>query len=323
MDYVRLGKTGLEVSRICFGCMSFGKVTEQRPWALPIDDARPMFRAAWDAGINFYDTANVYAEGTSEEITGALLKEIAPRDQWVLASKVNGRMHEGPNGMGLSRKAILSEIDKSLKRLGTDYLDLYQIHRFDPNVPYEETMGALHDVVKAGKARYIGASSMYAWQFAKYQLAAERDGGTKFVSMQNQISLVYREEEREMLPLCIADGIGVIPWSPLGGGKLTRPWGETASKRASTDRWNKHMYEETANKRVVDAVEALAKSRGVPMAQIAMAWLLGKPGVHAPIVGISKLSQLDDAVKAVGLKLGADEIASLEKPYETFWVTGF
>jgi aryl-alcohol dehydrogenase-like predicted oxidoreductase len=323
MDYVRLGRTGLEVSRICFGCMSFGKVTENRPWVLPLDQARPMYKAAWDAGINFFDTANVYAEGTSEEITGTLLKELAPRDQWVLATKVNGRMHQGPNGMGLSRKSILSEIDKSLKRLGVDYVDLYQIHRFDPNVPYQETMGALDDIVKAGKARYIGASSMWAWQFAKYQLAAERDGGTKFVSMQNQVNLVYREEEREMLPLCKTDGIGVLPWSPLSGGKLTRPWGASTTKRAETDRWGKTMYDDASNKGVVDAVEKTAKARGVPMAQVAMAWVLAKPEIHSPIVGVSKLSQVDDAVASVGLKLTAEEIAALEAPYKTFAVTGF
>ncbi|MEQ1901842.1 MAG: aldo/keto reductase [Devosia sp.] len=323
MDYVRLGRTGLEVSRICFGCMSFGKVTESRPWALPIDQARPMYKAAWDAGINFFDTANVYAEGTSEEITGALLKELAPRDQYVLATKVNGRMHQGPNGMGLSRKAILSEIDKSLQRLGVDHVDLYQIHRFDPNVPFEETMGALHDVVKAGKARYIGASSMWAWQFAKYQRAAEVNGWTKFISMQNQVNLVYREEEREMLPLCKADGIGVLPWSPLSGGKLTRPWGDKSTKRAETDRWGKTMYEDAANKGVVDAVEKIAKARGIPMAQVAMAWVLAKPEVHSPIVGVSKLSHVEDAVASVGVKLSAEEIAALEAPYKTFLVTGF
>ena len=235
MDYTRLGKTGLEVSRICFGCMSFGKTTDERPWVLGLDEARPIYKKAWESGINFFDTANVYAQGTSEEITGALIKELAPRDEIVLATKVFGRMRPGPNGQGLSRKAILAEIDNSLRRLDVDYVDLYQIHRFDPFTPYEETMEALDEVVKSGKARYIGASSMWAWQFAKYQQAAERNGWTKFVSMQDQISLVYREEEREMLPLCKADGIAVLPWSPLGGGKLTRPWG-TASKRATTDR---------------------------------------------------------------------------------------
>jgi len=323
MDYVRLGRTGLEVSRICFGCMSFGKPTENRPWVLPLDDARPLYRKAWEAGINFFDTANVYAEGTSEEITGALLKELAPREEIVLATKVNGRMRPGPNGMGLSRVSILTEIDKSLKRLGVDHVDLYQIHRFDPHTPVEETMEALNDVVRAGKARHIGASSMWAWQFAKYQHAAERNGWTKFVSMQNQVSLVYREEEREMLPLCRDQGVGVLPWSPLGGGKLTRPWGETGSARAQTDRWGKEMYNNDQSKPVVDALEAVAKAKGKPMAQVAMAWLLSKPGVHSPIVGVSKMQHLDDAVAAVDFKLSADEIAQLEAPYKPLVVTGF
>ena len=323
MDTKRLGKTGLEVSRICFGCMSFGTPNEERGWVLGIDEARPIFRRAWEAGINFFDTANVYARGTSEELTGELVKELAPRDEIVLATKVFGRMRPGPNGQGLSRKAILSEIDNSLDRLGVDYVDLYQIHRFDPFTPYEETMDALDEVVKSGKARYIGASSMWAWQFAKYQQAAERNGGTKFVSMQNQVSLVYREEEREMLPLCKADGIGVIPWSPLGGGKLTRPWGEQ-TKRTQTDRWGKLMYDTPgADKDVVDAVEQVAKARGVPMAQIAMAWVLAKPEVTAPIVGVTKLSQLEDALAAVALTLSADEIAAIEAPYTPLVVTGF
>jgi aryl-alcohol dehydrogenase-like predicted oxidoreductase len=322
MDYARLGRTGLEVSRICFGCMSFGTNKVERPWVLGLDEARPIFRKAWEAGINFYDTANVYAAGTSEEITGTILKELAPRDEIVLATKLNFPMRMGPNGRGLSRKAVLSEIDNSLRRLQTDYVDLYQIHRFDPNAPYEETMEALNDVVKAGKARYIGASSMWAWQFAKYQLAAERAGGTKFVSMQNQVNLAFREEEREMLPLCKADGIGVIPWSPLAGGKLTRPWGEQTT-RATTDRWGKQMYDDTSDKGVVDAVEKVAKARGVPMAQVALAWVLAKPEVTAPIVGVTKLSQLDDALGALTVKLTPDEIASLEAPYQTFLPKGF
>ncbi|HEY0853194.1 MAG TPA: aldo/keto reductase [Devosia sp.] len=323
MDTIRLGRTGLEVSRICFGCMSFGKPTENRPWVLPLEEARPLYRKAWEAGINFFDTANVYAEGTSEEITGTILKELAPREEIVLATKVNGRMRPGPNGMGLSRVAILTEIDKSLKRLGVDHVDLYQIHRFDPNTPVEETMEALNDVVRAGKARHIGASSMWAWQFAKYQHAAERNGWTKFVSMQNQVSLVYREEEREMLPLCRDQGVGVLPWSPLGGGKLTRPWGKTGSARAQTDRWGKEMYNNEQSKPVVDALEAVAKAEGKPMAQVAMAWLLSKPGVHSPIVGVSKMQHLDDAVAAVDLKLDAGQIAALEAPYKPLVVTGF
>ncbi len=324
MRTTRLGRTGLEVSRICFGCMSFGKVTEERPWVLGLEDARPMFRHAWDAGINFFDTANVYAQGTSEEITGQVIKELAPRDEIVLATKVFGRMRPGPNGQGLSRKAILSEIDNSLTRLGTDYVDLYQIHRFDPYTPVEETMEALHDVVRAGKARYIGASSMWAWQFTKLQHAAERHGWTKFVSMQNQVSLTYREEEREMIPLCIDQGIALLPWSPLGGGKLTRPWG-TQTKRATTDRYNKTMYEQTEGNApgVVAAVEAVAKARGVPMAQVAMAWVLQNPGITAPIVGASKLSHVEDAVAAEALTLSADEVAQLEAPYQPMAVNGF
>jgi aryl-alcohol dehydrogenase-like predicted oxidoreductase len=324
MNTTRTGRTGLEVSRICFGCMSFGKVTDERPWVLGIEEARPMFRHAWEAGINFFDTANVYAQGTSEEITGQVIKELAPREEIVLATKVFGRMRPGPNGQGLSRTAILSEIDNSLKRLGTDYVDLYQIHRFDPFTPVEETMEALNDVVRAGKARYIGASSMWAWQFAKLQHAAASNGWTKFVSMQNQVSLTYREEEREMIPLCIDQGVALLPWSPLGGGKLTRPWG-TQTKRATTDRYNKTMYEqEEGNARaVVEAVEAVAKARGVPMAQIAMAWVLQKPGVTSPIVGASKLSHIEDAIAAEALTLSADEIAQLEAPYQPMLVKGF
>lgn len=323
MQYARLGKTGLEVSRICFGCMSFGKVMEERPWVLGLDEARPMFRKAWEAGVNFYDTANVYAAGSSEEITGALLKELAPREEYVLATKVFFQMRPGPNGRGLSRGAILSEIDNSLKRLGTDYVDLYQIHRFDPHVPVEETMEALHDVVKAGKARYIGASSMYAWQFAKLQHAAELNGWTRFVSMQNQLSLVYREEEREMMPLCRDQGVGVIPWSPLGGGKLTRPWG-TETRRNTTDRHNKGMYERTEGNApaVVAAVEAVARAQGRSMAEVALAWVLQVAGVTAPIVGVSKMGHLDDAIAALDLKLSAEDVAALEAPYQTFMVKG-
>lgn len=324
MKTTRLGRTGLEVSRICFGCMSFGKVTEERPWVLGLDDARPMFLRAWEAGINFFDTANVYAQGTSEEITGTIIKELAPREQIVLATKVFGRMRPGPNGQGLSRKAIMDEIDNSLRRLRTDYVDLYQIHRFDPFTPVEETMEALNDIVRAGKARYIGASSMWAWQFGKLQNTAERNGWTKFVSMQNQISLTYREEEREMIPLCRDQGVALLPWSPLGGGKLTRPWG-TQTKRATTDRYNKTMYENVAgnDQAIVTAVEEVAKARGVAMAQVAMAWLLHKVGVTSPIVGASKLSHVNDAIAAEALTLDASEIAKLEAHYRPIAVTGF
>lgn len=323
MEYTRLGRTGLEVSRLCFGTMSFGKKTEKRPWVLGLDEARPMYRAAWEGGVNFFDTANVYAEGTSEEITGALIRELAPREEIVLATKVFNRMRPGPNGAGLSRKAILSEIDKSLERLGTDYVDLYQIHRYDPETPFEETMEALHDVVKAGKARYIGASSMYAWQFLKYQHAAEANGWTRFVAMQDQVSLVYREEEREMLPLCKADGIGVIPWSPLGGGKVTRPWG-TKTDRSTTDMFNKTMYENTLanDEEIVGAVEQVAKARGVSMAEVAMAWVLQKDGITAPIVGVSKLEHVDAALKAIDLHLTDDEVAAVEAPYRPRIVSG-
>jgi aryl-alcohol dehydrogenase-like predicted oxidoreductase len=324
MDYVRLGRSGLEVSRICFGTMSFGKKTDERPWVLGLDEARPMFRAAWEGGITFYDTANVYAEGTSEEITGQILWELAPRHEIILATKVFGRMRPGPNGQGLSRLAILHEIDQSLRRLGTDYVDLYQIHRHDPFTPYEETMEALHDVVKAGKARYIGASSMWAWQFCKYQEAARANGWTEFVSMQDEVSLVYREEEREMLPLCLADGIGVLPWSPLGGGKLTRPWG-TQTNRSTTDRYNKSMYDEDedADRGIVESVSELAETRGVNMAQVALAWLLHKPGITAPIVGASKLSHVEDALAASRLSLSGDEIAGLEAQYRPHRQRGF
>jgi aryl-alcohol dehydrogenase-like predicted oxidoreductase len=322
MKTVRLGKTGLEVSRICFGCMSFGKQTEERPWVLGLEEARPMYKRAWEAGINFFDTANVYAQGTSEEITGTLIKELAPREEVVLATKVFGRMRPGLNGQGLSRGAILSEIDNSLRRLGTDYVDLYQIHRFDPFTPVEETMEALNDIVRAGKARYIGASSMWAWQFAKLQHAAEKNGWTSFVSMQDQVSLIYREEEREMLPLCRDQGIAVLPWSPLGGGKLTRPWG-TETKRATTDRYNKTMYEKTGDRQIVEAVEAVAKARNASMAQVAMAWLLHRPGITSPIVGVSKINHLEDAIASVDFELTADEIAKLEAPYQPLHVAGF
>jgi aryl-alcohol dehydrogenase-like predicted oxidoreductase len=324
MDYTRLGKTGLEVSRICFGTMSFGKKIEKRPWALSFEDARPMYRAAWEGGINFFDTANAYNEGTSEEITGRLIQELAPRDEIVLATKVFNRTRPGPNGMGLSRKAILHEIDESLRRLGTDYIDLYQIHRHDPFTPYEETMEVLNDVVRAGKARYIGASSMWAWQFMKYQQAAEANGWTKFVSMQNQVSLVYREEEREILPLCAADGVGIIPWSPLGAGKLTRPWG-TRTERSTTDLFNKTMYDDNSanDMEIVASVEAIAKARGAAMAQVALAWLLHKPGITAPILGVSKLSHVEDALAATALVLTPEEIASLERPYRPRSVLGF
>ncbi|GLQ56178.1 NADP-dependent aryl-alcohol dehydrogenase [Devosia nitrariae] len=302
--------------------MSFGKVNEQRPWVLELDDARPFFRRAWEAGINFFDTANVYSQGTSEEITSALLKELAPREEYVLATKVNGRMRPGPNGQGLSRGAILSEIDNSLKRLNTDYVDLYQIHRFDPNVPVEETMEALHDLVRWGKVRYIGASSMWAWQFAKMQHAAEINGWTKFISMQNQVSLLYREEEREMLPLCGDQGVAVIPWSPQARGRLTRPWG-IETKRSETDTVQKNNLDRDVSRDIVNAVEVVAKDRGVSMAEVALAWLLAKRGITAPIVGATKMPHLDQAIASVDLELSTGEIARLEAPYTPINVTGF
>ncbi len=323
MEYARLGKTGLEVSRIAFGCMSIGVPGERRPWTLAEDDARPLFRHAWDAGINFFDTANSYSEGSSEEVTGKLIKELAPRDQIVLASKVFNRMRPGPNGAGLNRQAIFAQLDASLKRLGTDYLDLYQIHRWDNKTPIAETLDALNDVIKAGKVRYIGASSMYAWQFAKALFTSDLNGWPRFVSMQNQVNLVYREEEREMLPLCVDQGIGVIPWAPLGSGKLTRPWGEQ-TKRNTTDANGKTMYEnDVGNQRaIVDAVGKVAKARGVSYAQVAMAWVLQKPGVAAPILGATKLDHLKDAIGSVGLKLSADEVKALEAPYQSRPITG-
>ncbi len=324
MEYTRFGRTGLEVSRLCLGCMSYG-VPERgpHPWSLGEAESRPFLRRALDLGINFFDTANVYSDGTSEEIVGRALKDFAPRDGIVLATKVHGRMHEGPNGAGLSRKAILSEIDHSLRRLGTDYVDLYQIHRFDPHTPLEETLEALHDVVKAGKARYIGASSMYAWQFARALHLSERHGWTRFVSMQNYVNLLYREEEREMLPLCRAEGIAVIPWSPMARGRLTRDW-DQGSARAETDAFGRSLYAKTgeADRKVVEAVAAVAAARGVPRAQVALAWVLQQPGVTSPIIGATKVEHLDDAVAALSLRLSPEECATLEAPYVPHAVVG-
>ncbi|RKP55835.1 aldo/keto reductase [Pararobbsia silviterrae] len=325
MEFTKLGRTGVDVSRLCLGCMSYGAPDRgTHPWTLDEGQARPFIKKALDLGINFFDTANVYSAGTSEEIVGRALKEYAKRDEIVLATKVNGRMHQGPNGAGLSRKAILSEIDASLRRLGTDYVDLYQIHRWDYETPIEETMEALHDVVKAGKARYIGASSMYAWQFAKALHVAERHNWTRFVTMQNYVNLLYREEEREMLPLCAAEGIGVIPWSPLARGRLTRDW-DTQSARSDTDAFGKTLYANTehADRQVVEAVAEIAKARGIPRAQVALAWVLQKSVITAPIIGATKHEHLDDAVAALSVKLTADEIAKLEAKYVPHAVTGF
>jgi aryl-alcohol dehydrogenase-like predicted oxidoreductase len=321
VEYVKLGSTGLEVSRICLGCMSYG-VPERggHPWSLDEETSRPFLRRAVEVGINFFDTANVYSDGTSEEIVGRALADFARRDEIVIATKVHGRMHPGPNGAGLSRKAILSEIDHSLRRLGTDYVDLYQIHRFDRSVPIEETLEALHDVVKAGKARYIGASSMWAWQFSKAQYLAQAHGWTRFVSMQNHYNLLYREEEREMLPLCADMGVGVIPWSPLARGRLARPW-DSVTARSETDEFGRRLYR-PGDRQVVDRVIEVATERGVSQAQVALAWLLAK-GVTAPIIGATKLEHLDDAVSAVSIQLEPSEIARLEEPYEPHPVVGF
>ncbi|MHA2855883.1 aldo/keto reductase [Paenibacillus lautus] len=324
MEYVKLGNTGLDVSRICLGCMGFG-VAERwmHQWVLNEESSRPIIKKALELGINFFDTANVYSDGTSEEIVGRALKEYANRDEIVLATKVHFRMHEGPNGMGLSRKAIMSEIDKSLKRLGTDYVDLYQIHRWDYDTPIEETMEALHDVVKAGKVRYIGASAMYAWQFLKAQHTAEKNGWTRFVSMQNHYNLIYREEEREMLPLCKSEKIGVIPYSPLASGRLTRDWSET-THRSETDMTQKAKYDATADadRPIVERLAGIAEERGIPRVQVALAWLLQKEPITAPIVGATKISHLEDAASALTVKLTPEEMASLEEPYIPHRVVG-
>ncbi|WP_329263374.1 aldo/keto reductase [Streptomyces sp. NBC_01478] len=321
MQYVKLGSTGLDVSRISLGCMTYGLPDRgTHEWTLDEEASRPLIRQALEAGINFLDTANVYSDGTSEEITGRALRDFARRDEVVLATKVHGRTRPGPNGAGLSRKAIMSEIDHSLERLGTDYVDLYQIHRADPHTPVEETMEALHDLVKAGKVRYIGASSMYAWQFAKHQHVAERHGWTKFVSMQNHYNLLYREEEREMLPLCADQGVGVLPWSPLARGRLTRDWG-TTTERSSNDNFGNRLYQE-GDRAIVEAVTRIAGDRGVPRAQVALAWLLHQGTVAAPIVGAAKPQHIKDAVAAVELELSDKELEELEQPYTPHAISG-
>ena len=314
MQYRKLGRTGLDVSRIALGCMSYGDPgAGNHEWTLDEETSRPFIRQALDAGINFFDTANAYSAGTSEEIVGRALVEMANRDEVVIATKVYGRMRPGPNGAGLSRKAVMSEIDDSLRRLGTDYVDLYQIHRWDPTTPIEETMEALHDVVRAGKARYIGASSMQTWQFATAQHAAEAHGWTRFVTMQPHYNLLYREEEREMLPFCLDQGVGVIPWSPLARGRLTRPWHSTTS-RSQTDEYGKNLYSDE-DEAIVDAVARVASARGVPPAQVALAWVLAQPAVSAPIVGATKSHHLDDAVAALDLTLSQVELEQLTSPY--------
>ena len=325
MDLVRLGASGLHVSRVCLGMMSYGNDSD-RPWVLDEAAAEPIVRMAVEGGVTFFDTADVYSGGTSEVATGRLLRKFISRDEVVVATKVHGQMTPGPNGRGLSRKHILSAIDASLERLGMDHVDLYQIHRWDKATPIEETMEALHDVVRAGKARYIGASSMYAWQFARAQHVAETHGWTKFVSMQNHLNLVYREEEREMLPLCLEDGIGVIPWSPLARGLLAGNRGRGDDKRttrAKTDAFNEVLYDDTdADFAVVDRLLEVAGERGLPPAQVALAWLLHKPGVTAPIVGATKPGHLEDALAATDVVLSPEEIARLEEPYVPHAVSG-
>ncbi|MBZ5663257.1 MAG: aldo/keto reductase [Acidobacteriia bacterium] len=331
MDYMNLGKTGLKVSRICLGCMSYGAPATGEPkpgshaWALNEKESELFFRQALDLGINFFDTANVYSGGTSEEVLGRFLKANTRREAVVIATKLHGVMRDEPNGHGLSRKAIFFELDQSLRRLQTDYVDLYQIHRWDYETPIEETLEALHDVVKSGKVRYIGASSMYAWQFTKALYLADLHGWTRFVSMQNHYNLLYREEEREMLPLCQSEGIGAIPWSPLARGRLARPWQSEPTKRYETDRFGKSMYSQTeeADRKVVDRLGQVAAQRAVPRAQVALAWLLSKPGLTSPIVGATKPHHLQDAVAALALRLTPEEIASLEEPYTPHPVLGF
>jgi len=332
MEYVNLGRTGMKVSSICLGCMTYGRPPApdepkagRHLWALNEQESQPFFRQALDRGINFFDTANVYSSGDSERVLGNFLKANTRRESVVIATKVHGMMRDEPNGQGLSRKAILFELDQSLSRLQTDYVDLYQVHRWDYETPIEETLEALHDVVKAGKVRYIGASSMFAWQFAKALYLADRRGWTRFVSMQNHLNLLYREEEREMLPLCHDQGIAVIPWSPLARGRLTRPWQAETTRRSETDRFGNTMYSRTEqdDRKVVDRLGEIAEKRAVPRAQIALAWLLSKPVVTAPIVGATRPDHLEDAVAATSLKLTADEIAALEEPYTPHPVLGF
>jgi 1-deoxyxylulose-5-phosphate synthase len=322
MEYTRLGSTGLEVSRIALGCMTYGEPDRgNHPWSLGEEASRPFIKEALESGITFFDTANVYSAGSSEEIVGRALKDFADREDVVLATKVHGRMRPGPNGAGLSRKAILAEIDNSLRRLGTDYVDLYQIHRWDPEVPIEETMEALHDVVQAGKARYLGASSMWTWQFAQAQYVAEANGWTRFVSMQDHYNLLNREEEREMLPFCLDQGVGVIPWSPLARGRLTRDW-DAETERSATDEFGRSLYGE-GDREIVEAVARVAEARGVPRAQVALSWLLHQPAVTAPIVGASKPGHIADAVAAVEIELSDDELAQLEAAYTPHAVVGF
>jgi aryl-alcohol dehydrogenase-like predicted oxidoreductase len=324
MKYKNLGNTGLKISELCLGCMSFG-VPERgdHPWTLPEEQSRALIRQAVDAGINYFDTADVYSDGTSEEILGRALKDFSRREEVVIASKVFFTVRKDPNGRGLSRKAIFTGIDASLRRLGTDHVDLYQVHRWDYTTPIEETLEALHDVVKSGKALYLGASSMFAWQFAKSLYLARQHRWTPYISMQNHYSLLYREEEREMMPLCSAEGIAVLPWSPLARGRLTRAW-DSETARSQTDDFGNKMFESTveADRRVVEQVAAIAAIRGVPMAQVALAWVAQKPFVTAPIIGASKPQHLEDALAALTLRLEPAEIARLEAPYIPHAIAG-
>jgi aryl-alcohol dehydrogenase (NADP+) len=323
MEYTRLGDTGLEVSRICLGMMSFGEPDRgSHPWTLGEEDSRRLIEKALTSGITFFDTANVYSDGSSEEITGRAIRDFTTRDDVVLATKVHGRMHPGPNGAGLSRKAILRELDDSLRRLGTDYVDLYQIHRWDPKTPIEETLEALDSAVRNGKVRYLGASSMWAWQFSKALYLAGEHGWHRFVSMQDHYNLLNREEEREMHPLCADQGIGVSPWSPLARGRLTRDWDESTA-RTDTDRFGQTLYDERSDRAIVDRVAEIARERGISRAQVALAWVLAKPVVSAPIVGVTKDQHLDDAVAAVDVRLTDEEIARLEEPYTPHAAAGF
>ncbi|MDM8520912.1 aldo/keto reductase [Anaerolineales bacterium HSG6] len=325
MEYVKLGNTGLDVSPICLGCMSFGtaKGWFHNEWALDEKASRIIIQQALELGINFFDTANIYAYGNSEKILGRAIKDYANRDEVVIATKVHGKMHTGPNGAGLSRKAIMSEIDKSLKRLGTDYIDLYIIHRWDYDTPIEETMAALHDVVRAGKTRYIGASAMYAWQFQQALYVAEKHGWTRFISMQNHFNLIYREEEREMMPLCRAEKIAVTPYSPLAAGRLARDWAET-TKRLESDPIAKQKYDATteADKLVVERVTEIAAKHDIPRAHVALAWLLHKKPVVASVIGVTKSAHLESAVDALSVQLTPDEMAFLEEPYVPHPIVG-
>lgn len=325
MEYKRLGNTGLKVSRICLGCMGFGDAGRWiHKWVLDEENSRPVIQKALEMGINFFDTANVYSLGASEEILGRALKDFARRDEVILATKVHGKMREGPNGGGLSRVAILNEIDNSLKRLGTDYVDLYQIHRWDYETPIEETLEALNDVVRAGKARYIGASAMWAWQFQKALHVSEKNGWARFVSMQNHLNLLYREEEREMLPLCRDQGVGVIPYSPLASGRLTRDWSAQSTLRSETDQIQKMKYDAAAenDRPVVERVASLAQKYEVPRAHIALAWLLQKETVTAPIIGATKISHLQDAAGALTLKMSEEDVVYLEESYTPHRIVG-